>query len=1574
MPDLKSFMKSAGDELALDIFKKTNNLPTSNYIDPSLTDKYMSQEGFNPLGFNPTDTTNFDRYVAKENAGTAWKKAWDGFGYSFNNTFTDYWKQYGRIFNAAINWDWSKMNRDEASLLDQDFQYRLNSNKNYVFTPRGTEDDIFTLKSMSEFISNAGFMAGTTAGMFLELAADAAITIATSGGGLPAIAGKWASKKGIEQVGKTILKEGVEEIVEQGVKQGVKKKGLINSFTDFGKQFQRGYGETVNMGVDEIRNLNKTKQVIDGASKLKSPGSDIAKGYFKETIERLTFNMGNVLRSKSFAEGAGNLMKGLPVVGNVFRYGEKIAAGAGAGLSMAHLTGIGVAGGRRMLQEINMAGTEASFEAVGAYGETMRRMIDDYEGSGRELDGAAFKSMSDYAMKAAGANYNTNLAILLATNHITFGNMWNRFNPGVKWLGDMLKEQGGKAITVGGLKDIGDGTVKKLWKVYQKGLTGTFGVAYDVAKDYGVPKALAVLGKSTLKSMTRFEITEGIQELLQETSTSAWVSYYANQSNGLRTNLAEAFEEGAMEQWSKQGLKIFLMGAFTGTMMRGPMNLGSMSIEKLQQYAQDRTHIAQGGTKETTPWRVAEQQTKDNIKDLNEFFFDVATTMKFNTILTFDANNQFEAAEGMINAAAKNDKYAFINYQDNALLSMVLKANQVNAIDAFIYSIREAANMTPEEFQNEFGINIKDTQYTSVSEFANKVADDAVRYSKVVDKYRMKVRNLTDDMVLKQMFQYKEFYTEPIFRAAQEEAIRIIAAHEISGSNAVQRAKSVSDAISRITGLSNSADWGMKVLQNPDAIKAEIGIIMKELADMKRQVQDENISAETKAETEKQIKLKEQEIDLLQEWTNMWVISDRSITEMRYETVKEKKIVNGKEVEVDKKVEVGEDIVKRRYNFMGVKETIERTDEAGNKTIEEQFNPKSKRVAELFARIINIKNKQAGNTTEISIDNAIEGLDNIIDYFKLDQDARDYMRAIEAINNPMDAKKMVERISEGLFKYNLLGYLENVNGIVYQEILSYFTNTKLTQEQMTKFMSNMNEIINNVVSKIENNEAYKEISIIIASDEFGLQNSKRIQELMKQLQEFFGSDNENISKIIEEEIKKFTGEAVQETETTEETEDEVQEEAEEINEVIVSEEDIETEVIPEIKQPVQATTHPLENKILTKVQYDAFNTDIPKIPSSPYIEQMIVTPEIYKAIKALLAEIADAEKYAQTPDILISDIQMIFDGLLISDDIRIGVLARNKSGQLMRFQITQKELNSIVEIYEGTYISNKKALWEKAVKEVMPIPQSEDDRDDIDTIISSLTKDGIVPIALLINESSYNSTIDDKIKIRYEQLLKEAKDKLGTKEEVKEEIKKETSKGKAPIVTPVAKEKPTTTKVYEILEDKDGFNIYDEEAKPILDNAVSYDEAATKLALLKGDSDINKALQVASDKIKNVIEKDYAKRFSFANALMKMIYEYNGVQPENKQKSLAQFLQMKKGRDALEALIKDYNNVAEVVPEVEEKIVEKVDKDETEGANINAEQMETNIDMLNANLVDNVNLDDAENAPIIKTDIKKPKC
>jgi hypothetical protein len=1047
------------------------------YAPESLTDQYMYQDGFESRYFNPFDPTNQEKWAAKETWGSALSKGFDSFGYKFGNTFSDYWKGYGRMADALFSMDWDKLRPDETTMMEQYYKDQIDMKKNFVFETPENEDSIFSKRTVSEFVGNAGFALGTFAGLGIEIAADVAITALTGGAGAETFAMTAAN-----QAARVAAREAA-------------KEGIFGSARVFGKEVLEGFGKFGAKNLDELRVLNK----VDEAEKIASAGASPLRNAMSQTFDAYNMNWAKVMKSKSFAEFGENFLKNTPLLGTGIKYGERVAAAAKGGASAGQLVGLGLQGIRRVGQELNMAATEASFEAVTSYGDTLDKMVQQYkiDNDGAVPTAAEFEKMRSLSMQASSSNYNTNMAILLATNKLQFGTLFNKFIPASMIADDMaeqiLRVQGKAAAA----------------KLYKKGFTGTYGVLGQVAKDFGKKEAVYQFGKAFAKDALAFEIVEGLQENLQETTAAGWRDYYAGQMNGTKYTLSEAFGKGLDEQFTKQGLKTFLMGALTGSIIRLPTAVASRSLDAANkavinnQYKADPT---------ANPLVKAEKQLDEDIERMNTLFKQ-SYEGKFEQKV-FNFNAQMQAAQQTAEGAAKGSRYEFENGKDNALLSAVASAKRTNSIDMLYKAVKDmGTDMTSEEFEKSFGYKLEDTQYASAKDFSENVARDIKKYSESIDNITSHVKkNLANPYAYSDKSRGR--IIAGITRQAQDDAIQIIALNSIKGEMAATRAKQVASDILAMPGMSNSADYAIRTLTNPKVLNTDLGFMQSELDNLVESAKAEGIDATTKKDIEEQIDLKRKEIDLFMKWKGYWA---------------QRKDVVGTDEDGNAITEDETDV------FVGQRYTgkIQEEDENGNvvEKEEELFSIDHPEILNTFKDLMNIRNKQAGSDSEISEKTLRDSFEKIYDYMRLEQDTADYMRSVDQLLNPENYQRTVARILDGKLKYKVYAYLERLGETSrlnfffrLQTIQNEDVDGLITTDQYAKALNDFNNML-------PNNESYKNLLAFVSNKDMGIENDEYVQKLVNEVSEFVISESK---KIIEELTGKQEVEEVTEIPTEEE--------------------------------------------------------------------------------------------------------------------------------------------------------------------------------------------------------------------------------------------------------------------------------------------------------------------------------------------------------------------------------------------------------------------------------------------------------
>jgi len=1043
--------------------------PKTRYAGSDL-DLYRYQDDFDPMGFDPFNPKNYEHWTEKETWGSALSKGFDSFGTRFGNTFTDSFASYGRIFDAVMNADWDLLKPSESEMIDASWEEHKESMKNFTFVPPEEEEDIISKRSVSEFIGNAGFAMGTFAALGLELVADAALTYATGGSGAGAFGATFA-RFGAKQAASATAKAGIRASVAQGMKSAAFR------FTDFVGDVGKGAFQFANQSTDalsasaKVANKAKQAETIANAGKV---GSEALRQSMKEVFDIYTLNMRNIIKSKSLDQLAMNIVKGVPILGTGVRYGEKVVAGAKGGLSAGKLAGIGLMGGRRMVQEFNMSSTEAGFEAITSYSSTLDMMVNQYraEHDGQNPPATEFAKMQDQAMKSSAANYNTNLGILLATNRLQFGGMFNRFAGATKWTKELLEEGVEKTLNVNRVWK----SSKQLAKVYEKGFFGTYGLLGKISKDFGKKQAVYEFGKQFFKDFMKFEATEGLQENIQEMSSAGWKYYYAGQYNGTKYTLGEAFDKGLDEQFTKQGLRTFLQGALTGGMIRPMTATVGKFTDYLNEKAVERTYKANPAE---NPYVKMREQLKRDINIQNDIYNKMSNKKLEDNIVTF--TSQVDSTLRQTEAAAKGAEYEWNNAKDNLVLEGALAANRTGSIAAYRQAIREMGKtMTNEEFEAEFGIALADTKYDTAEEFTSAMAADVKKYSDTIDGIRKKVKTLPDPLMYEKGS--KDRLVATIMHNAQEDAIKIIALNALKSSRAVERAQKLNQELLAIPGFANSAEFSLRVLANPENFKGEQGNIISEIKILQESL--EVLEPEQREVVREKIKGKQRQLELLKEWLGYWDNRDQILKREDSETGEE-----------------GENIERIYDTFVGVAQKVDEYDENGVLVKKDAtvYRLDDEKIVQTFREFINLKNKELGVNEEISEQALRDSLDKIVDYIRLDQDAKDYMRAMDLMFNPEYYRATIAKMQDGRFKYELLEFVDSVNERIRSTIMFVVETSDLpTKLEKIELFVKLDEELQTVITE---SDAYKNLVLLGVDENLGIDNAKFAQENVKKLNE-----------------------------------------------------------------------------------------------------------------------------------------------------------------------------------------------------------------------------------------------------------------------------------------------------------------------------------------------------------------------------------------------------------------------------------------------------------------------------------------
>ena len=916
-----------------------------NILDPNDINRYRFQKDFDAFTFNPNNPYNEQNWINKESWGSALRKGFSGMGSRFSNTFVDYWVDYGRMVDALFSWDWSKMIKSPEEQYKAYYEDQQEMYKNYVFVPEEKRDAIFGKSGISEFISNAGFSLGTYTGFALELLADAAITIATiPAGGEGAVSfgatlGKFGAKLGMKSAAKATAKSAAKATAKSAAKKTTKAG-----------QFFKG--------------MYQYSHIDDFAKAVSSPNNftRAQRNMVKDRFAALSFNIGGIAKSKSVGDFFLQVGKGLPYLGEAFRYGERMVKAGKAGYSGATLAGMGVMGLRRMAQEFNFASTESSFEAIQSYGTSLDMMLQDYKNKGYNIDEYDFNKMQELSFESSLKTYNTNLAILGLTNRIQFGTLFNKMPMHKTWLT--------RNIMGNSLEGIHTVSRKGVSKIYNtSGLFGGTRTLFKIGKDFGWRKAGTESIKLFGKDFLKFDLVEGLQEIMQETTSKAWADYYSNQYYNAEKSIGTAFGDALGSMWSKEGLKIFVHGAMAGGMIKIPTHV----MNNILEYTQIKTTDRQYGKKEN-PYRQAKKRKQEDIDFLN----DLMWTKDFNSSSISGLANALQNSIKMDEAAKNGNDYEWNNAKDNMLIQGIIAANRLGVDYAYIHAVETLGDdITIEEFNKMMGVDLDQTKYSTPKEFTSKIASQLRRYTDTVTKLRNEFNNKINPADFDP--KSSNYIAAIITAKKQEEAINNIAILELQGERNLERIQKMKDEVSKLSGLETSSYYAFEILTNRERLNSELGEVEGRILTLENTLKAEGLTKDDIIATKKQLNILKERKAELTEWGN-YFIKDK----------------NGE------------------YKFVG--EKIENEGKV-------YYDPESNRVKEVFRNILNNKNKEEG-FNEINDSVFKEASIKIYDIIRLSEQTRDISEQILSLQDPEKFMALVKRMEEGHLKFLMSGILQ----------------------------------------------------------------------------------------------------------------------------------------------------------------------------------------------------------------------------------------------------------------------------------------------------------------------------------------------------------------------------------------------------------------------------------------------------------------------------------------------------------------------------------------------------------------------
>jgi len=408
-------------------------------------------------------------------------------------------------------------------------------------------------------------------------------------------------------------------------------------------------------------------------------------------------NIDRTDNARKFWTSAGQFLNPFENVVEAYADIKKLNSGANAVYRLDNLAKASTYFGAfyRDVRNINAALAESKLEGGMVRDEVYKELINDYRLANNFAlpEGQDHQAILDQANKAGFETEFKNLPLIYFSNKIAFENILNGYRPMQRLLNEGTGIVGDELIKK---------TVKGVPQYFRKSFTDIFTLPFTDPK----VALRSVLGKGTKYTMGN--LTEGLQELAQETISDAYKNYYIEtfrdpafaNSKFLNTSFSDAIDR---QVFSSQGLETFMSGFLMGG-LAGPF--GKFAYKTLPNTFKRITDPAA-----YKKYKEEREQTIEKTRtSLNQAFKD-----PFNVFTKVDEGliTQKKIKKRMEDAAAKGNQLSFQDAKDEALFDLMdqqatatekmSSLAQTGELDALADHIKKLGNLTDEEFKNAYG-------------------------------------------------------------------------------------------------------------------------------------------------------------------------------------------------------------------------------------------------------------------------------------------------------------------------------------------------------------------------------------------------------------------------------------------------------------------------------------------------------------------------------------------------------------------------------------------------------------------------------------------------------------------------------------------------------------------------------------------------------------------------------------------------------------------------------------------------------------------------------------------------------
>lgn len=703
----------------------------------------------------------------------------------------------------------------------------------------------------------------------------------------------------------------------------------------------------------------------------------------------------------------------------------------------------------RDMREINAVTAESRLEG----GFVQNKVANDslaafIKENNRMPDANEAKVISDNAFRAGRATMIGNVPAIYLSNKVVLGTALRGFKPIRRLMNEeALSSSLFKTVSNYGWKTSG----KKAMEVVQKGLYNsakrTFSKEFLKSIPSKVKGTFSTKGAaSAIGGGLRYfsaNLMEGVQESYQEALQSGMSDYYmTNYFSDLykdphiaaKNSMLGSFMKGVNEQFSLQGLDVFAQGFLMGGVIGGAQNILMPAFQRASMKATD---FAQGTSKYDEYIKSEKERLQKYADAVNSYTENpslYAHWLDENTVLQRDLAERYQRAEDT------GDRAEAENVKDDSLFTHVNTLLQAGKFDGFIDQLEGMRDMSDQDLKDAFetGDEKTDQNKKSPRERLQTAIDKANNVKERFDSINEKFKNPYNPDLFDKVKNKEAYDAEHNGYTAFEIAKRSIAFNEYTFGRTLDRLSSLVNNAAAKNPLGNVAASDFSALYTSDtAYMRHVETLNSEIEALNLgSAQDKTLAKKKATQLENLSALR----DTMQQFKfNLLLIEKAKLTEGDTENgtpvnIEELKVIKqlikdqakafAKEMNIvgEGVVDEGTGQVSLDFEQEGIDDDVI-INEYMKDLLYKQYAKYTKNIADLN----NVFPIAAG------IENSFADL---VDYMKLDAQAKHMSEYADIIANPMSIYNMTARVKSALEKTNarrkelhleaLVDYKENI--------------------------------------------------------------------------------------------------------------------------------------------------------------------------------------------------------------------------------------------------------------------------------------------------------------------------------------------------------------------------------------------------------------------------------------------------------------------------------------------------------------------------------------------------------------------